>query len=141
MKVRGIEVDSDNYRKIAEIYFNKRLESDEVVHHIDGNRTNNNPENLVIMKRSQHSKLHVLFNFENWRKGQHILCSSCLYVRIYEDMKKGELPWNYEVLHSIAEKSIKGLRGDIFDEKIAKVFYNETIKWKVKNNHDCYRGY
>ncbi len=29
-----------------------------VVHHIDGNKANNNPENLAIMSRSEHCKLH-----------------------------------------------------------------------------------
>ena len=29
-----------------------------VVHHIDGNRVNNNPDNLMILTKSEHSKLH-----------------------------------------------------------------------------------
>ena len=44
--------------KIAEMYFEKMVACDEVVHHIDGDRSNNDPENLIIMKQTQHSKLH-----------------------------------------------------------------------------------
>lgn len=36
----------------------KELKKDQVVHHKDGNKLNNNPKNLVIMSRSKHTKLH-----------------------------------------------------------------------------------
>jgi len=59
--IKGIKVKASNYRKIAEIYFNKHLEPGEVVHHIDGNRNNNAPINLVILKAEQHKRIHNLF--------------------------------------------------------------------------------
>ena len=34
------------------------LEADEVVHHLDGNKLNNDPKNLRLMKRSEHTRLH-----------------------------------------------------------------------------------
>ena len=36
----------------------RSLMADEVVHHIDGNRTNNEPNNLALMTRSAHTRLH-----------------------------------------------------------------------------------
>lgn len=36
----------------------RALRSDEVVHHIDGDNTNNNPSNLKLMTQSEHAKLH-----------------------------------------------------------------------------------
>ena len=48
----------NNYIDIAEKFFNKKLMDDEIVHHIDGDQNNNDPMNLVIMKKSQHAKLH-----------------------------------------------------------------------------------
>lgn len=36
----------------------KSPDTDNVVHHIDGNITNNNIDNLNVMTRSEHTKLH-----------------------------------------------------------------------------------
>ncbi len=36
----------------------RRLLADEVVHHIDGNRSNNHINNLALMTRSAHTRLH-----------------------------------------------------------------------------------
>ena len=34
------------------------LAPDEVVHHIDGNKLNNDPRNLALMTRAEHTRLH-----------------------------------------------------------------------------------
>lgn len=46
------------HRYIMEQVLGRTLSRDEVVHHIDGDRTNNDLSNLVVMSRSEHSKLH-----------------------------------------------------------------------------------
>ena len=62
IKIKGVKVYKNDHRRIAEIYFNKKLEEDECVHHLDGNHFNNDPENLVIIKKTQHGKVTGLLN-------------------------------------------------------------------------------
>lgn len=44
--------------KVAQKFMGRRLRSAEIVHHLDGDRANNNPKNLLVIERSQHVKLH-----------------------------------------------------------------------------------
>jgi len=43
---------------VAEKSLGRRLFSDEVCHHLDGNRGNNCVENILVLSRAQHTKLH-----------------------------------------------------------------------------------
>ena len=46
------------YILIAEKRIGRFLEDDEVVHHLDGNRQNSDPNNLCVMTRKSHMRLH-----------------------------------------------------------------------------------
>ena len=43
---------------IAEKYLDRAIRDDEIVHHLDGNKSNNRVENLLVISESQHAKLH-----------------------------------------------------------------------------------
>jgi hypothetical protein len=47
------------YRMVAEQVVGRRLRSDEIVHHIDGDPSNNRPENLAVMTPSEHIRVHL----------------------------------------------------------------------------------
>lgn len=47
------------HRILMENKLGWELPSDQVVHHIDGNILNNSLDNLCVMSRSEHSKLHT----------------------------------------------------------------------------------
>lgn len=58
IKVKGIKYDEHRY--IMEQYLGRKLNRNEVVHHKDGDKTNNDIENLVLMSLSEHSREHQI---------------------------------------------------------------------------------
>ena len=46
------------HRIVAEQKIGRKLEKGEIVHHIDGNKRNNSPCNLMVMTQSEHARLH-----------------------------------------------------------------------------------
>lgn len=60
-----------NYRKIWEEYNNKKIPAGYEIHHIDGNRKNNDPSNLICVSIEEHLEIHT--KEENWAAVQAIL--------------------------------------------------------------------
>lgn len=56
------------HRFIIEQRIGRKLKRDEVVHHIDGNRANNDISNLAIMTRGEHSALHRRMELDAGKK-------------------------------------------------------------------------
>lgn len=48
----------DNHRLVAEAMIGRKLRRGEVVHHKNGDTTDDRPENLEVMTRREHSRLH-----------------------------------------------------------------------------------
>lgn len=46
------------HRVVAEQTLGRQLSDTEVVHHIDGNKSDNRPENLLVLTTTEHSRLH-----------------------------------------------------------------------------------
>src|ERR1700675_2116234 len=61
------------HRVTAELVSGRFLEPDEIVHHKDGNRQNNYPDNLEIMKRWKHSAHHN----STGRTMDSFVCNNC----------------------------------------------------------------
>lgn len=55
---RGANKGRSIHDVIAEQLLGRPLRRDEVVHHVDHDRANNTPENLAVMTRSEHTRLH-----------------------------------------------------------------------------------
>lgn len=50
------------HRAFVERLVGRKLDRDEVIHHIDCDKRNNDVSNLIIMSRSDHAKLHATGN-------------------------------------------------------------------------------
>lgn len=46
------------HRLVMERHLKRKLRTDEVVHHIDGDKHNNDVSNLIVMTQGEHAKLH-----------------------------------------------------------------------------------
>lgn len=55
------------HRAVMEKHLGRKLSRDEHVHHIDGDRTNNDISNLVVLTRGEHSKIH---REEEYKRGK-----------------------------------------------------------------------
>jgi len=67
MLARIVEVKPSTYRKlhgrhehrvVAEQMVGRPLQRNEIVHHIDGNKHNNDPSNLRVMTQSEQVRMH-----------------------------------------------------------------------------------
>lgn len=56
IKVNGVKYDEHRY--IMEQHLGRKLKRDEVVHHKDGNKRNNDLSNLEVMSLSEHAREH-----------------------------------------------------------------------------------
>jgi HNH endonuclease len=54
------------HRYLMELHLGRRLDRNEVVHHIDGNPLNNDPDNLAVLSRSEHQRLHACSSRRAW---------------------------------------------------------------------------
>ena len=47
------------HRVLMEKHLNRKLNKNEIVHHIDGNKSNNSIKNLKILDKKEHDRLHT----------------------------------------------------------------------------------
>lgn len=76
------------HRVVVENHLGRVLSDDEVVHHKDRNKFNNNIENLEVLTNSEHAKLHA-------KKGRtciELVCPECgrIFYKEKREIKKDQ---------------------------------------------------
>ncbi len=70
------------HRYVAERFMGRALYRDEEVHHLDFNKKHNNPDNLLVLHKSQHRKLH------KWIREGCIIKRKSIRKSAFSDKKK-----------------------------------------------------
>jgi len=78
------------HRVIKENELNRYLNDNEIVHHLDENKFNNDPSNLEVMSRVDHTKLHNTTG----RSIVNLTCPNCgiIFTKEKRQIKKGSTP-------------------------------------------------
>lgn len=66
------------HRVIMENIIGRTLKNSEIVHHINENKLDNRPENLQIMSKSEHQRIHHTTTFRN---ATHKECTFCHIIK------------------------------------------------------------
>ena len=103
----------EDYRAIAEKKIGRKLEKGEIVHHLDGDSSNNDPDNLYVCESaSEHALLHSKIKI-NWNfKAQELI-----------DEVLGEL--NFK-----ASKQFTEALSEFFTEKQIYLIYRKVLYTK-----------
>ena len=117
-----------DYRLKLEKHLRRKLRSNEIVHHIDGDSLNNRLSNLQIVSRTEHITIHRnIKRKSNWKKN----------TKIYKDNKQSfqlsDFENSIDLLFSDYQKEIIFKR--LLNKECSKVdneTYSRCIKKKLK---------
>lgn len=119
-----------NYRKIWEKHNKKSIPTGHEIHHIDGNKKNNHPSNLICVTIEEHLNIHTMQ--EDWGAVQAILIRMKDYTRLKEKIKESA---------SKLQKQ-KWINGTHNFQKISKeeriIIAKRTIQERISNGYGAF---
>jgi hypothetical protein len=70
-----------NYRTKYKRYYDIDFDKDFAIHHIDGNRNNNDINNLLLLPRGLHNKLHMCFKTLKFAFGNELTLNKIIFIK------------------------------------------------------------
>lgn len=122
-----------DYRAIAEKKIGRKLKPEEIVHHLDGDSTNDDPDNLFVCKnQSEHGLLHGQMNID-WSLHLQGLIDEVMGEEIF----KASEQFTHSLKYFFTERQIlliyrKALYTSKCFSKTEGEYYSRTIKKKLK---------
>ena len=107
------------HRIIMENFVGRLLTKDEVVHHVDKNKHNNDISNLRIMSKGKHVSMHQHDNYPNGKTKIELECENC-HMKFERELRNYK-PSN---LHYFCSRSCNG-----------KYYVNITNNLKKNKNY------
>jgi hypothetical protein len=116
-----------NYRKIIEKQLGRKLRSDEIIHHIDGNEHNNEPENYEILTSRKEHRL---------KKRIKPIIDECFYEQAMQQLDKISIEsFKNDLKQIFTDRQIQILFRRLNKQILSKTeseMYSREIKKKLK---------
>lgn len=113
------------HRLVVERVLGRKLKTTEIVHHVDENKLNNDPFNLVLCQdQAYHKILHARAKVieDGYRPDLHAYCQSCKRYMFIEAFPKNKARWN-GIAHMCRVCSASWMRG--------KKYAKNGLRWRL----------
>ncbi len=105
------------HRRMMEEKIGRKLSSNEIVHHVNGVKSDNSPENLIVVSRAEHTKHH-----RSVCKYELLTCDNC-GKQFQRSLRRIKMSLKYKCTKTFCDKKCE--REALYDKSIDPIIKNE----------------